>query len=70
MTDRHLTTKALKMALKQRCPDIGLLTLLPGQHTYASEDYQMRLDAHGILTFARTPSAWVHVDFARDARHD
>ena len=23
-----------------------------------------------MLTFARTPSASVHVDFARDARHD
>jgi putative transposase len=46
--DRHLTLRALGMALKRRCPDAGLLHHSDQGSTYASEDYQRRLDAHGI----------------------
>ena len=46
--DRHLTLKALEMALKRRCPDVGLLHHSDQGSTYASADYQRRLDAHGI----------------------
>src|SRR5207244_10251913 len=48
VNDRHLTLKALEMALKRRCPDIGLLHHSDQGCTYASEDYQRILDAHGI----------------------
>ena len=48
MNDRHLTIKALHMALKRRCPDAGLLHHSDQGCTYASEDYQRILDAHGI----------------------
>lgn len=43
VNDRHLTIKALEMALKRRCPEAGLQGC-----TYASEDYQDVLEAHGI----------------------
>ena len=47
--DRHLTLSALEKALKRRCPDgRGLLHHSDQGCTYASEDYQRRLDAHGI----------------------
>jgi putative transposase len=36
------------MALKRRCPEIGLLHHSDRGCTYASEDYQRMLDAHGI----------------------
>jgi putative transposase len=45
---RHLTLKALGMALKRRCPASGLLQHSDQGCTYASEDYQRLLDAHGI----------------------
>ena len=45
---RHLTIKALEMALKRRCPQAGLLHHSDQGCTYASEDYQTILDAHGI----------------------
>ena len=48
VNDRHLTIKALEMALKRRCPDLGLLHHSDQGCTYASEDYQDVLDAHGI----------------------
>ena len=48
VNDRHLTLNALGMALKRRCPDVGLLHHSDQGCTYASEDYQRRLDAHGI----------------------
>jgi putative transposase len=48
INDRHLTLRALEMALKRRCPDSGLLHHSDQGCTYASEDYQRRLDAHGI----------------------
>jgi transposase InsO family protein len=46
--NRHLTLKALDMALKRRCPDNGLLHHSDQGSPYASEDYQTHLDAHGI----------------------
>jgi transposase InsO family protein len=48
VNDRHLTLKALALALKRRCPDIGLLHHSDRGCTDASEDYQRMLDAHGI----------------------
>ena len=48
VNDRHLTIKALEMALKRRCPEAGLLHHSDQGCTYASEDYQAVLDAHGI----------------------
>jgi putative transposase len=49
VNDRHLTIKALEMALKRRCPEIGLLHHSDQGCTYASEDYQVILDARGIV---------------------
>jgi putative transposase len=46
--DRHLTMKALDMAIRRRCPDAGLLHHSDQGSTYASEDYQKVLLAHGI----------------------
>jgi putative transposase len=48
VNDRHLTIKALAMALKRRCPEAGLLHHSDQGCTYASEDYQAMLDARGI----------------------
>lgn len=48
VNDRHLTIKALEMALKRRCPGGGLLHHSDQGSTYASEDYQDILTAHGI----------------------
>jgi len=48
VNDRHLTIKALDMALKRRCPDAGLLHHSDQGCTYASEDYQAILEANGI----------------------
>ena len=48
VNDRHLTIKALEMALKRRCPDAGLLHHSDQGCTYASEDYQALLDTRGI----------------------
>lgn len=48
VNDRHLTIKALEMALKRRRPPIGLLHHSDQGCTYASEDYQDVLAAHGI----------------------
>ena len=48
LNDPHLTIKALEMALKRRCPDVGLLHHSDQGCTYASEDYQAILDARGI----------------------
>ena len=48
VNDRHLTIKALEMALKRRCPEAGLLHHSDQGCTYASEDYQAVLEAHGI----------------------
>jgi putative transposase len=48
VNDRHLTIKALEMALKRRCPEAGLLHHSDRGCTYASEDYQALLDARDI----------------------
>jgi putative transposase len=48
VNDRHLTLKALEMALQRRCPDTGLLHHSDQGCTYASEDYQAVLEANGI----------------------
>jgi transposase InsO family protein len=48
VNDRHLTIKALEMALRRRCPDAGLLHHSDRGSTYASEDYRDILAAHGI----------------------
>jgi transposase InsO family protein len=48
VNDRHLTIRALAMAIKRRCPDAGLLHHSDQGCTYASEDYQKVLTAHGI----------------------
>jgi putative transposase len=49
VNDRHVTIKALEMALKRRCPEIGLLHHSDQGCIYASEDYQSLLDARGIV---------------------
>ena len=49
VNDRHLTIKALQMALQRRYPDAGLLHHSDQGCTYASEDYQDVLDTHGII---------------------
>ena len=46
--DRFLTMKAVDMAIRRRCPDAGLLHHSDQGSTYASEDYQKVLTAHGI----------------------
>jgi len=48
VNDRHLTLRALEMALKRRCPDAGLLHHSDQGCTYASEDCRARLEQHGI----------------------
>jgi transposase InsO family protein len=48
VNDRHLTLRALEMAIKRRCPGVGLLHHSDQGCTYASEDYQARLKAFGI----------------------
>jgi putative transposase len=48
VNDRHLTLKALDMALRRRCPGAGLLHHSDQGSTYASEDYQDVLEKHGI----------------------
>ena len=49
VNDRHLTIKALAMALKRRCPEIGLLHHSDQGCPYASEGYQTMLDVRGIV---------------------
>ena len=48
VNDRHLTIKALEMAIKRRCPDAGLLHHSDQGCTYASDDYQRWLATYGI----------------------
>ncbi len=48
VNDRHLTMKALDMALRRRCPGAGLLHHSDQGSTYASGDYQDVLGEHGI----------------------
>jgi len=49
VNDRHVTIKALEMALKRRGPVSGLLHHSDQGCTYASEDYQALLDTRGIV---------------------
>ena len=49
VNDRHLTIRALEIALKRRGPARGLLHHSDQGCTYASEDYQALLDARGIV---------------------
>src|SRR5262249_48825169 len=48
VNDRHLTSRALEMAIRRRCPQAGLLHHTDQGSTYASDDYQDILAAHGI----------------------
>ena len=47
--DRHLTLKALQMAVKRCRPEAGLLHRSDQGCTYASEDDPVELKAHGIV---------------------
>jgi transposase InsO family protein len=59
VNDRHVTIKALEMALKRRCPDIGLLHHSDQGCTYASEDYQDILESRGIVcSMSRRGNCW------------
>ena len=56
INDRHLTLKALEMALQWRCPGAGLLHHSDQGATYASEDYRRMLAQHGIIcSMSRRP---------------
>jgi transposase InsO family protein len=46
--DRHLVIRALDMAIRRRCPGVGLLYHSDQGSPYASEDHQKILAAHGI----------------------
>ena len=48
VNDRHLTMRALADALRRRGPAPGLVHHTDQGSTYASEDYQRMLRAHGI----------------------
>jgi transposase InsO family protein len=48
VNDRHLAIAALGQAVRRRCPGAGLLHHSDQGSTYASEDYQEVLRAHGI----------------------
>jgi transposase InsO family protein len=48
VNDRHVTMRALEMAVRRRCPDAGLLHHSDQGSTYASEDYQDLLAENGI----------------------
>jgi putative transposase len=49
VNDRHLTIDALEMAIKRRCPEVGLLHHSDQGCTYASEDYQKILAERGVV---------------------
>ena len=48
VNDRHLTLKALEMAMRRRCPEAGLIHHSDRGSPYTSEDYRDELEAHGI----------------------
>ncbi len=48
VNDRFLTLAALEKAIVQRCPGVDLLHHSDQGSTYAAEDYQKLLGAHGI----------------------
>lgn len=47
--DRHLVIVALEMAVKGRCPGLGLMFHSDQGSQYASDDHRKRLDANGII---------------------
>lgn len=47
--DRHLVIAALEMAVKRRCPGMGLLFHSDQGSQYASDDHQKKLEANGII---------------------
>ncbi len=49
VNDRHLTMKAMDMAIRRRCPSPGLVHHSDQGSTYASEDYQAQLAATGVI---------------------
>ena len=49
VNDRHLTLRALDMALQRRCPEAGLLHHSDQGSTYASDDYRTQLERHGLV---------------------
>jgi transposase InsO family protein len=49
INDRHLTLKALDMAIGRRCPKAGLLHHSDQGATYASEEYRAVLAQHGLI---------------------
>ena len=48
VNDHRLVIQALEMALMRRCPDVGLLHHSDRGSPYASKDYQLILQGHGI----------------------
>ena len=59
VNDRHLTMKALAMALKRRCPDASLLHHSDRGSPYTSEDYQKMLEVHGVtVSMSRTGNCY------------
>ena len=61
VNDRHLTIKALEMALKRRAPAIGLLHDSDQGCTYASEDHQALLEVRGITcSMSRRGNCYVY----------
>ncbi len=59
VNDRYVTINALEMALKRRCPGIGLLHHSDQGCTYASEDYQDLLEARGLVcSMSRRGNCW------------
>jgi len=48
VNDRQLVLRALDMAVRRRCPGVGLLHHSDRGSPYASEDYQNALEARGI----------------------
>jgi putative transposase len=48
VNDRHLVIRAMEMAIRRRCPKIGLLHHSDQGCTYASEDHRKLLAANGI----------------------
>ena len=68
VNDRHLTLKALGMAVKRRCPEAGLLHHSDQGCTYASEDYQRMLDANGRWVSAPGDSQLLGGASSRDIR--
>ncbi len=49
VNDRHLTMKALRVAVQRRGPQVGLLHHSDQGSPYTSEDYQRLLATHGLV---------------------